>query len=184
MATVVDNLFSSRCSVCAPLVSPPASCTKTSLRLSSDKARCATCALLWTALSAKLDLENSAIERVDSIGGYGFFNLVAGPAKPRFTMGSLWDHVSVTLALDGEAYCPSALDWLPILRKSPLSRTKERDIKLVRNRIEDCRENHPKCPDFDNEQLPTRVIDVGLGGQEPFLHTIPSKKSVCINHPL
>ncbi|KAI1136786.1 HET-domain-containing protein [Hypoxylon sp. FL0543] len=170
MATAFENLFSSRCSVCAPLIAPPASCTKLSLRLSSEKARCATCALLWTALSEKVDLDNPAIERIDSIGGYGFFNLVAGSSKPRFTTGSLWDHVSVTLALDGEAYCPSALNWLPVLRKSPLSRTRERDIKLANARIEECRRNHPKCPDFDNEQLPTRVIDVGLGGQDPFLH--------------
>ncbi|OTA55253.1 HET-domain-containing protein [Hypoxylon sp. EC38] len=170
MPTKIDNLFSSRCSVCIPLISPPASCAKASLRLSSDKPRCTTCALFWTAISEKLDLEKPTIERVDSIGGHGLFSLVAGPAKPRFTTGSLWDHVSVTLALDGEAYCPSALDWLPVLRKSPLSRTKERDIKLVRDRIENCRENHPNCPNFDDEELPTRVINVGLGGRDPFLH--------------
>ncbi|KAI1411203.1 HET-domain-containing protein [Hypoxylon sp. FL1857] len=176
MATVINNLFSSRCSVCIALITPPGFCTKGSLQFSADRGRCMTCSLLWDALSEKLDLDNPVIERIDSIGGYGFFNLVAGSAKPRFTAGSLWDHVSVTLALDGEAHCPSTLNWLPILGKSPLSRTKGRDIKLIKDRIEDCRINHPKCPDFDDEELPTRVIDVGLGGQDPFLHVSRGKK--------
>ncbi|OTB00997.1 hypothetical protein M426DRAFT_14854 [Hypoxylon sp. CI-4A] len=85
--------------------------------------------------------------------------------------GLFWDHVSVTLAVDGEGHCPSTLDWLPVLRKSPLSRAKARDIKLIGDRIKDCQKNHSECPDFtDAQPLPTRVIDVGLGGREPFLH--------------
>ncbi|KAI1454737.1 HET-domain-containing protein [Annulohypoxylon moriforme] len=172
MGVMIDNLPGSRCPVCTPLIEPPGFCSTTALRQASS-GHCATCTLLYTALSERLDLDDPTLERVDSIGGYGFFNLVAGPAKPRFTTGSLWDHISVSLALDGEGYCPPTLDWLPILRKSPLSRTKERDIQLIKNHIEDCRSNHSDCPDFRYiylQKLPTRVIDVGLDGRRPFLH--------------
>lgn len=59
---------------------------------------------------------------------------------------------------------------MPRLDKPSLDRTKESDVKWIRDRLEDCRQNHAQCPDFGEKQLPTRVIDVGLGGQEPFLH--------------
>ncbi|KAI0885409.1 HET-domain-containing protein [Annulohypoxylon maeteangense] len=172
MGVTVKNYLNSRCSVCTTLIVPPGFCSTAALRQASDR-HCATCTLLYTALSEKLDLNDPTIERVDSIGGYGFFNLAVGPAKPRFTTGSLWDHVSVTLALDGEGYCPPSLEWLPILKKSPMLRTKDRDIQLIQDRIEDCRNNHPNCPKSNPSclgNLPTRVIDVGLDGKKPFLH--------------
>ncbi|KAI1097822.1 HET-domain-containing protein [Jackrogersella minutella] len=171
MVTTINNNSNLRCSVCTPLITPPGFCTTTALRESSTRG-CVTCSLLWGALSEKHNLDNPAIERIDSIGGYGFFNLAAGSAKPDFTRGSIWDHVAVTMSVDGEGPCPPSLDWLPVLDKSPISRTKERDIGLIQDRIEDCRSNHPGCrnEDDENKKLPTRVIDVGLGGQEPFLH--------------
>ncbi|KAI0901056.1 HET-domain-containing protein [Annulohypoxylon nitens] len=171
MKTMIDNHPNSGCSVCKPLIVPPGFCGVTAIQQASERG-CTTCSLIYAALSEKLDLKSPTIQRVDSIGGYGFFNLVAGPAKPRFTSGSLWDHISVTLALDGGYRSPS-LEWLPILEKSPSSRTKEGDIQLIRDRIEDCRNNHPNCPGFQPsylENLPTRVIDVGLDGKRPFLH--------------
>ncbi|KAI2463517.1 HET-domain-containing protein [Annulohypoxylon bovei var. microspora] len=181
MVTTIDNYLDSRCSVCASLIVPPGFCSTTTLRQASDRG-CKTCTLLYTALSEKLNLNDPAIERVDSIGGYGFFNLVGGPAKPRFTTGSLWDHISVTLALDGEGYCPSSLGWLPVLRKSPVLRTKERDIQSIKDRIESCRSSHPDCPEFrtsDRENLPTRVIDVGIDGKWPFLHLSHGQEKGC-----
>ncbi|KAI1205046.1 HET-domain-containing protein [Annulohypoxylon truncatum] len=172
METTTDDHLNSRCSVCASLLPPPGFCSPTALRQASNRG-CTICTLLYTALSEKHNLNDPKVERVDSIGGYGFFNLVAGTAKPGFGMGSLWDHISVTLALDGEGYCPSSLAWLPVQKKSPLSRTKERDIQVIRDRIENCRTNHPNCPGFHPshiKNLPTRVIDVGLDGKRPFLY--------------
>ncbi|KAL7624112.1 hypothetical protein AAE478_005669 [Parahypoxylon ruwenzoriense] len=173
---MVNESSGARCPVCEPLVSPPASCPTGVLRESYEKG-CPTCMLLWNALSQKLDLGNPIIERVESIGGYDFFSLAAGSAKHRPTTGSLWDYVSVTLAVDGgDATCHSELEWLPVLRKSPLSRTKDRDIKLTRDRLKECQRNHTGCPRFDDEALPTRVIDVGICGQEPFLYVSQGQK--------
>ncbi|KAI1375985.1 HET-domain-containing protein [Hypoxylon crocopeplum] len=150
MATIIDNYLRSRCSICAALIAPPTSFAIAELRESFEKG-CVTCTLIWSALSEKIDLDDPTLERVNSIGGYGFFNLAVGSAQRRFRTNSLWDHVSVTLAVDGEGYCPPSLEWLPILPKSPLTRTKDGDIKLIKNRIEDCRQNHPGCPNFDDE---------------------------------
>jgi Heterokaryon incompatibility protein (HET) len=63
----------------------------------------------------------------------------------------------------------SPFEWLPTITKSPFTRSPVRDLQNLMSWLSTCQESHANCWQLSTPPLPTRVIDVGLWGNDPRL---------------
>lgn len=81
---------------------------------------------------------------------------------------------------------PSPPPWLPILKKSPFTRTSFRDVQMISRWLQDCEMNHPECRSQQplDPILPARVLDVGDTNRSPSLVISEGQKGkyMCLSH--
>jgi hypothetical protein len=53
-------------------------------------------------------------------------------------------------------------------------------LALVARWLSDCNTTHKRCPKRLPAQLPTRVVDVGIAGSDPYLHLTTCEKAEYI----
>lgn len=81
---------------------------------------------------------------------------------------------------------PSPFPWLPVLKKSPFTRTPLRDVQTISTWLQDCEMNHSECRYKEpiSPNLPTRVLDVGDTNRSPSLVVSNGRtgKYMCLSH--